>query len=154
MRQPFVAAPGGHHREAATARPVHQVADQRRLVAEGQRIDHAGLLCPAREQRPTERVGLDRHVDHMLAVLEGRQAMVDRGNGVAGALDDDVDRRVPHQGLPVVADMRAAVLQCRVQARRHAALGLPADPREVAPGAVGAQVGNAGQMHARRARDL
>ena len=68
MRQPLVAAAGRDDRESGGARPVHQVADQRRLVAVGQAVDHARLRCPLRQQRPAERVGLDRHVDHVLAV--------------------------------------------------------------------------------------
>ena len=48
VRQPLVAAAGRRHREARGARPVDQLADQRRLVAVGQAIDHAGLGRAAR----------------------------------------------------------------------------------------------------------
>ena len=120
VRQPLVAAPGRDHREAAGARPVDQVADQRRLVAEGQRIDHAGLGGALRQQRAAEGIGLDGDVDHVLAVREGLQAMLDRGDRIAGAFDDDVDRRMPHQRLPVVADMGAAAASPRRRARRPA----------------------------------
>src|SRR4051812_11912003 len=34
VRQPLVPAAGGHHREAASARPIHEIADQRGLVTE------------------------------------------------------------------------------------------------------------------------
>ncbi len=154
VRQPLVAAAGGHHRKAAGARPVDQVADQRRLVAEGERIDHAGFGRLARQQRAAERIGLDRDVDHVLAVREGFQAVVDRGDRVAGAFDDDVDRRMAHQRLPVLADVGGAVLQRCVEAGRARLRVVPADAREVAARAVGRQVGDADQVHARRARNL
>jgi hypothetical protein len=94
-----------HHRKAAGARPVHQIADQGRLVAKGQRIHHAGSCCLAGQQRAAEGIGLDGHIHHMLAVGKGFQAMVYRRNRVAGAFHDDIDRRVADQRLPVVADV-------------------------------------------------
>jgi hypothetical protein len=127
VRQPLVAAPGRHHRKAAGARPVDQVADQRGLVAEGQRIDHARLLRLVREQGAAEGVGLDRHVDHVLAVREGIEAVVDGGDGVAGALDHDVDGRLARHGLPVVGDPGGAGLQGFLHraARRRARASSP-----------------------------
>ena len=68
VRQPLVAAARGGDREAAGARPVDQVADQRRLVAERERVDDARVGGALREQRPAERIRLDRHVDDVLAV--------------------------------------------------------------------------------------
>ena len=107
VRQPLVAAARGDDREAGGARPVDQVADQRRLVAEGEAVDDAGLGRLARQQRAAERVGLDRDVDDVLAVREAPRGVLDRGDRMAGALDDDVDRRMRDQRLPVVADVRA-----------------------------------------------
>ena len=69
VRQPLVAAPGRHDREAAGACPVDQVADERRLVAEGERTDHACIGRLVGEKRAAKGVGLDRHVDDMLAFL-------------------------------------------------------------------------------------
>ena len=155
VRQPLVAAAGGGDRKAAGARPVDQVADQRRLVAEGERIDHARLGRLSRQQRAAERIGLDRDVDDVLAVRERRQAVLDRGDRMAGAFDDDVDRRMRHQRLPVLADVgRAAVLQRRVEAGRARLRVAPADPRQVSACAVGREIGDADEMHARRARNL
>jgi hypothetical protein len=98
-------------------------------------VEHAGLGRPPRQQRAAQGVGLDGHVDHVLALREGLEAMVDRGDRRAGALDDDVDRRVAHQGLPVVADMGAAVAQRGVEAGGLHALRLPAHARQVAQAA-------------------
>jgi hypothetical protein len=41
-RQVFCSLAGGDHAEAGGARPVHYLGGQRRLIAIGQRIDHAG----------------------------------------------------------------------------------------------------------------
>ena len=91
----------------------------------------------------------------MLAVRERRQAVLDRGDRVARAFDDDVDRRMRHQRLPVLADVgRAAVLQRRVEAGRAGLRVAPADPRQVPARAVGRQIGDADQVHTRRARNL
>ena len=86
MRQPLVPAPGGDHRKTRRARPVDQLADQRRLIAVGQAVDHAGRLRLLREQRAAQSVGLHRHVDHVLAMGERSQAMLHRSGRIAGAL--------------------------------------------------------------------
>ena len=134
--QPLVSAPGRDHREAAGARPVDQLADQRRLIAEGQRIHDTGLLGATGEQRATEGVGFDGHVDHMLAVREGLETVIDRGDRVTGALDDHIEGRMTHQRLPVLTDVRGASGQRGVDARGSAAFGRPAHPRKVRPGRV------------------
>ena len=154
VRQPLVAAPGGGDREAAGSRPVDQVADQRRLVAEGERVDDAGLGRLPRQQRPAERIGLDRDVDDVLAVRIREQAVLDGRDRMAGALDDDVDGRMRDQRLPVLADVRRARLDGAVEARGAGLRVAPADAREVATRAVGREVGDADQVNARRARNL
>ena len=80
--------------------------------------------------------------------------MVDRGDRRAGAFHDDVDGRVAHQRAPVVTHVRVAVAQRGVEAGRLHALRLPAHAFEVAAGGLGAEVGDAQQVHARRARNL
>ena len=92
MRQPLVAAAGGDDAEARGARPIDEVADQRRLVAESEAVNDAGLGGLARQQRAAERVGFDGDVDDVLALTKRVQAMFHRGDRVAGAFDDDVDR--------------------------------------------------------------
>ena len=154
VRLPLVAAARGHHRKARRARPVHQVADDRGLVAVGQAVHHARLRGLLRQQRPAVGVGLDRHHHHVLAVGERRQRVLDRGHRVAGGLDHDVDRRMRHQRLPVLRNVGAAVLERRIERRRLVALGLPADPLQVPLRVGGRQVGDAGQVHPRRVGNL
>ena len=154
VRQPLVAAAGGHHREAAGAGPVDQVADHRRLVAVGQAVHHAGLGRTPRQQRAAERVGLHRDVDDMLALPDRGQDVVHRRHRGAGALDHDVDLRQRHQRLPVVGDPGAAFAQRGLCRRGGAALGRPAHARQVALRGGGVQVRDGHQVHARRARHL
>ena len=115
MRQPLVTATGRDDAESGGSRPIHQIADQRGLVAVGEAVDHARFRRLAREQRAAERIGLDRDVDDVLAVAERGKAMLDRRRRVAGAFDHDVDARMRDQLLPVVADVRA----CPWRARRR-----------------------------------
>ena len=93
FRQVFRALPGGDHAEAAGARPVHQLADQRRLIAIGQRIDHAGPRRLARQRDTRQHIGL--HVDHhdMLALGDRAPRVRDAGGRVAGRLHHHLDVR-------------------------------------------------------------
>ncbi len=112
------------------------------------------MLRFERQQRAAKGVGLDRHVDHMLAVRKRFQAMIDRSNRMAGAFDDDINRRVRHQRAPVFTDMRAAVFDRGVQRRGLQTLRIPAHALQVGARASGREVGNTNQMHAGRTRDL
>ena len=85
---------GRDHLEAAGARPVDVLADQRRLVAPGQRVDDAGGLGALRQQGAGQRVGLDVDHDDVLAVRDRRERMRDAGARHAGRLDDHLDARV------------------------------------------------------------
>ena len=89
------------------------LADQRRLVAPGQRIDDARLARPPRQQRPRQRVGL--HVDHddVLAVPDRRQAQLDAAGRIAGRLDHHVDLGVRDHGHRVVGDECLAASSAR-----------------------------------------
>jgi hypothetical protein len=131
MRQPFVAAPRRRDREARGARPVDQLADQRRLIAIGEAVDHARLGRALGEQGSAEGVGLDRHHDHALAVLEGFQRMLDGCDRIAGRFDDHVDLGMGDQGLPVVGQEGVAVLARLGERAGGCHLGLPAKPRQV-----------------------
>ena len=62
-----------------------------RLIAVRKAVDDAGLGRLAREQCAAECIALDRDVDHVLAVAKRLQAMLDRGDGMPGAFDDDID---------------------------------------------------------------
>ena len=65
---------GRDHLEAAGARPIDMLADQRRLIAPGEAVDHARFLRLAREQRARERIRLDVDHDDMLAVGDRLEA--------------------------------------------------------------------------------
>ena len=82
---------GGDDLEAAGARPVDLLGDQRRLVAIGHRIDDAPLARLPGEQRPGQHVGLDIDHDDRRAGLDRGERMGDAGGRIAGRLDHDVD---------------------------------------------------------------
>ena len=145
---------GGHHLEPAGAGPVHLLADQRRLVAPGERVDDARLARAAREQRPRQGVGLDVDHDDVLAVPDRGQGELDAGRGVAGGLDDEVDSGVPDDGERIVGDEGRAGLQGLAQGRGGELLLRPADAGEPLAGARRHQVGEACEVHARRQAHL
>jgi hypothetical protein len=106
VRQPLVPTPGGDDREARRARPVDEIADERRLVAVGEAVHDARLLRLLREERAAERVGLHGHHHHVLAVPERGERVLDRRDRIAGRLDHDLDLRIGDELLPVVRDRR------------------------------------------------
>jgi hypothetical protein len=67
-----MAAAGRDDREAASARPIDQVANQRRLIAIGQAVDHTRIRRLLGEQRPAKRIRFHGHVDDVLARAESR----------------------------------------------------------------------------------
>ena len=154
MRQPLVAAPGGHHREAGSSRPVHEVADDRRLVAVGQAVDDARSGGALGQQRPAERIRLHGHHDDVLAVLERIQGMFNGRDRVAGGLHDDLDFGMAAQRLPVFPDVRVTLLHGCIQRRGPVPRGLPAGAPKVGLRVRGRKVRNADEVHARRARHL
>ena len=136
------------------ARPVDEIADQRRLVAEGQAVDDAGLSRLAGEQRAAQGIGLDGHVHDVLVLGERLETMLDRRDRVACAFDDDVDLRMPYQRLPIVADVRRSLRDGGIDRRRGAALGKPADAREIRQRGRRIEIGDGDDVHARRLRHL
>ena len=89
--QIFGALAGGDDAKAGGARPVHHLGGQRRLVAIGQRIDHAGLARFFREQRPRQHVGLDIDHDDVLAGGNRGAGVADADRGIAGGFHDHFD---------------------------------------------------------------
>ncbi len=154
VRQPLVAAARRRDREARGARPVDQLADQRRLIAIGEAVDHAGLGRALGEQGAAKGVGLDRHHDHALAVAERFQRVLDRGNRIAGRFDDHVDLGMGNQRPPVVGQEGVAVAPRLGEGPRRRHFGLPAEPCQVLARPRRREVGDAQQVDTRRGRDL
>ncbi|GCC48933.1 hypothetical protein chiPu_0033310, partial [Chiloscyllium punctatum] len=103
-RQIFGALAGGDDVEAGGARPVDHFRGQRRLVAIGERIDHAGLARLFGEQRAGQHVGLD--IDHhdMLAGRDGRAGMADADGGIAGRFDHDIECAAGDRARAIVGE--------------------------------------------------
>jgi hypothetical protein len=103
---------GRDHREAAGTRPVDMLADQRRLIAPGKAVHHAGGRRLAREERPRERVGF--HIDHdnVLAVGDGAQRVPDARRWNSGRFDNHFNLKTSDQGRCIRRDMRAPPLAC------------------------------------------
>ena len=101
-RQIFGAFAGCGDDKAGRARPVDHFRNQRRLVAIGHGIDHAGLARLAGEQRAGQRIGLDIDHDDVLARLDRGERMRDAGIRTAGRLDHHIDTLVGNRGAAVI----------------------------------------------------
>ena len=135
--------------EAAGPRPVDLFADQRRLIAVGQRIDHAGLFGPAGEQGAGQGVGFDVDHDDVLAGIDAEKRVADAGGGIAGGVDDDLDAAGRDHRRGVVADVGAAAPQGLGDRGCGVLFGAPAGGGQVGAGVVGAQVGDGDDLQAR-----
>jgi hypothetical protein len=87
-------------------------------------------------------------------MLERGKRMLDRRHRIAGRLDDDVDLGMRDERAPVVAEVRAVILERSVDRRRGEYGGLPADALEVRLRIRGREVSDADEMGARRLRHL
>ena len=154
FRQPLVAAPGGDDREAGGPRPVDQFADQRRLIAIGERVDDARLPRLFRQPGAAEGVCLDIDHDDMLAAGTGPTDMTDPRRGIAGRVDDDLDIGRVEQGIDIVGDPGATGALGRRIVRRGISLRRPADPRQAPPCLVRRPVGDGRDLNPRRTRRL
>ena len=101
--------------EAAAPGPVDVFADQGRLVAPGEAVDHPCSCSFLSQQRPDQRIGLDVDHDDMMACSDGSPAMCDTGPGYAGGFDDDVQWLRPGQGIGVRSQPGAATGEGRTQ---------------------------------------
>jgi hypothetical protein len=141
--QVFRALAGGDHLEPAGARPIDQFADQRGLVAIGERVDDAGLLRLTRQQRAGEHVGL--HVDHddVFAFPDSAARVRDAGGRVAGGFDDDLHIGAGDHRHGVVGDAGGG----------DPVLG-PADGAAGGTGPVGGEIGDRGDVQPGSGGDL
>ena len=154
MRQPFVAAPGRDHRESRRARPIDEIADDRRLITVGEAVHDARLLGFFCEQRPAERIRLNGHHHHVLAVSKGGERMLDRRDRIAGGFDDDLHRRMRDERTPILRDVRPPLLQRHFQGRSGVVFLPPAHALQAGPCIRGRKVRDTDQMHTRRLRHL
>src|SRR5581483_9373648 len=145
---------GGDHFEAAGARPVDMLADQRRLVAPGEAVDDTGAGGAAREQRTGDDIGL--HIDHddVLAVLDGLERVADAGRGNAGGLDDDVDLWRADQRIGIVRDERGTARERVIERGGGISVGIPAGGFELILRARDVEIDHADEMHAARQAHL
>jgi len=89
-----VPLPAGDDLEAAGARPINDLAGQRRLVAIGERIDGALGSRLSGQERTGEHVGLYIDHDNVLAGSDRCAGMGDPGGRATGRLDNDLDLRI------------------------------------------------------------
>ena len=147
MRKPFVAAARGHNGKSRRARPVDEIADDRRLVAIGEAVHHCGLPRLFCKQRAAEGIRLHRDHDHVFAVAERGERVRDGGERVTRRFDHDLDCGMGHERLPVVRNMRAPLLEGPIERRCAIAVRLPPDAFEIGAGVGGREICDPGQMH-------
>ena len=142
-RQIFGALAGGDDAKARRARPVHHLGGQRRLVAIGQRIDHAGLARFLGQQRAGQHVGLDIDHDDMLAGRNRRAGMPDADGRIAGRFHHDVHRAAGNRAHAVIGEGGSRDPLC-----------IPADGAAGFAGAVAIEIDDDGHFKSRRVRHL
>jgi len=98
-------APGCYNRESAGSSPIHQIANQGRLVTKGERVKNPRFGRSTRQERAAESVCFDGDIDDVFAVLEGEQAVVDRMNRGPGAFNNNVNGGVLNERAPVLANV-------------------------------------------------
>ena len=133
---------GSDDAEARRSRPVDHFGGQRRLVAIGQRIHHAGFARLLGEQRPRQHVGLD--IDHhdVLAGSDRGPCVTDADGRIAGRLHDDVD---------AICRRSRAIGGKR---RRRDPGVVPADGLAGVPGALRIEIDDDGDFKSRHMRHL
>jgi hypothetical protein len=142
-RQIFGALAGGDDAKAGRARPVDHLGGERRLVAIGQRVDHACLACFLRQQRSGQHVGLD--IDHhdVLARRDRRAGMTDTDGGIAGRFHHDIGSTARNRADAVIGESGSRDPLC-----------IPANGAACLAGAIAIDVDDDGHFQARRMRHL
>ena len=154
LRQVLGALARGDDLEARGTAPVDHLADERRLVAVGERVDDARRARALGEQRSGERVGFDVHHHDVLAVTAAGEDVADAGGGVPGGVDHDLDLGRRDGGKRVVRDAGRAVTCGFDERARGDALGGPADSRKRCACASGLEVGHRDDVDSRRVLGL
>ena len=91
FRQKLRAFAGGDDHKTAGAGPIDEFADERRLIAVGHRVNDAGLLRLALQDRADDDVRFDGHHDHVMAGFDRTVRVKRPGFNETGRFDDDVD---------------------------------------------------------------
>ena len=118
---------GGNDLETGGARPIDQLADQRRLVAISHGVNQAlgpGLFG---KDRPDHDIGFDINHDDMFVVLDGAQCMARASQRMAGGLDHAFDLTAGEKLIHIVGHIGLAALQRLAAALRIVTLLRPAD---------------------------
>ena len=134
---------GGDDAETCRAGPIHHLRRQRRLVAIGERIDHACFPRLFGEQRAGQHVGLDIHHHDMLARRDRRARMLDADGRIAGRLHHHIHRAARDGACAVIGE----------DGRRDP-LGAPADSATGLARALAVDVDNDRHLQPRRMRHL
>ncbi len=140
----------GDHGEAAGARPIDMLTNERGLIAPRQAVDHTGGLRLAREQRTGDRIRL--HVDHhdVLAMGDCAQGVVDAGRWDAGRLDDDLDLGESDQRVGICSHMRATTFERLTQRGRGNRPIVPSGYAKLAQRAGDIEIGDRNDVHPAR----
>ncbi len=141
--QIFRALAGGDDAEAGGAGPVDHLGGQRRLVAIGERIDHACFSRFLGEQRARKHVGFDIHHHDMPARGDRGARMLDPDGGIAGRLHHHVHRASGNGARAVIGEDGGGD-----------PLGAPADGAAGLACAVAVDIDDDGHLQPRRVRHL
>jgi len=90
----------------------------------------------------------------VLAVSERSERVLDCHDRIAGGFDDDLYGRVRDERKPVLRDVRAPLLQRRLQRGGSVVFRFPAHALQAGARIRGRDVGDTGKMHAWRFRYL
>ena len=140
---------GGHDIEAGGPGPIHQFANQRRLVAISHGIDDSSLFGLFRQQRPDQDIGFDVDHDDMAAALDAGQGMADAGLGDARGFDHHIETACVDQQVGVIGqEGRPGGQRLGRRGGVDPLLG-PAGGQQGGPRPVDGQVGDAENMQPR-----
>jgi hypothetical protein len=106
------------------------------LVTISLREHHAGRRGTPREERTSERIGLDIDHDRVMAVRSRKTRMTNSGCWMTGRIDDNIDLGNADERFGILGQNRAAGFQGFVHRMRAILLGGPANSLERRRGAL------------------
>ena len=96
--------------EARSARPIDMLADERRLIAPGEAVDHARGRAFEASSGPATTSASTLTITTCLPFSITFSAVIDPGLGIAGRLDDHLNVGERDQRVRIVRDVRAPLL--------------------------------------------